>query len=289
MKKEKGIIFGAGFLGNRLSGVLGYPVVPRTACDLTEPRQIQAALEAYQQEVVINCAGKTGGPGEIGIDWCETHMEETIASNVIAPINLSTACSRKGIYFVHFGSGCVYYGDNNGKGFSEEDPPNFYGPQFYAMTKIDSERVLRNLPGLLLRIRMPIDNRHHPRNLIDKLAGYTRVIDVQNSMTTVPEMIVAVQALIETREQGIYNLVSPGTISAADIMATYKSLVDGSHTFEVMGLEELNKITKGIRSNCVLNASKLQEKLKSKGLAMPGIHVAVERCLREYADAKRQR
>jgi nucleoside-diphosphate-sugar epimerase len=44
---------------------------------------------------------------------------------------------------VHIGSGCTYQGDNDGKGYSEEDIPNWDG-NYYAWTKIVSERYLKD-------------------------------------------------------------------------------------------------------------------------------------------------
>ncbi|MBM3247381.1 sugar nucleotide-binding protein [Candidatus Pacearchaeota archaeon] len=275
----KNFIFGAGYLGHRFSEALAFTLVPRAEVDLTDLPQLEEFLDREKPEVVINCAGKTSGPGEIGIDWCEIHREETIASNIVAPVNLSLACAERGIYFIHIGSGCVYSGDNNGEGYTEEDKPNFDGPQFYAKTKIDSERILRNLPGLLLRIRMPIDDRPHPRNLIDKLKAFQKVIDIQNSMTTVPDLVRALPTLIRQRAQGIYNVVNPGTISAAKIMAFYREYVEPPHTFEILSVEDLDRMTKGKRSNCVLSPAKLE---REQGIRFPEIHDAVKTCLVSY-------
>jgi len=183
------IVFGAGFLGKKISKEFQIPCVSRKEVDVSNLYNLRKFLKEKKPKIVINAVGKTGGKGEIGIDWCEVNKEETIQSNIIGAVNLSTECSKREIYFIHLGSGCIYEGDNNGKGFSEEDEPNFYGPQFYSMTKIDSERILKNLPGLLLRIRMPIDDSPNPRNLIDKLKDYPKVIDIQNSMTTIPHLL----------------------------------------------------------------------------------------------------
>lgn len=275
----KGVVFGSGFLGTRIGNELGYGIVPIEEVDVLDIVTLRNFLDNVNSDVVINAVGKTGGPGAIGIDWCETNKEETIQANVSAAINLSVECAKRGIYFVHFGSGCVYYGDNNGKGYSEEDEPNFYGPQFYAKTKIDAERVLKNLPGLILRLRMPIDDRPHLRNLIDKLRGYAKVIDIKNSMTTIPHMISAMKILIKGREQGIYNFVNPGTISAVEIMQMYKEIVNPVHEFGIMSLKELDAITLGKRSNCKLNTEKLKAKVE-----MPEIHEAVRECLKRYKE-----
>ncbi len=274
-KKENILVFGKGFLGTRIANEL--------ECDLTDfsPLNLTALkeyLDIKKPDVIINAIGKTGRPN---IDWCEDNKEETLYSNVIAAANLCIESSKRNIFFVHLGSGCIYSGDNNGNGFSEEDEPNFYGPQFYAKTKILAEKILTEMPSLILRIRMPIDNKPNPRNLIDKLKNYSKIIDIQNSMTTVPGMIQAVKILIGKKSTGIYNLVNPGTISAAEIMEIYKEIIDSKHQFEILPLEKLNQITKGTRSNCILNT----EKLNKEGIELPEIHKAVKVCLLEYKES----
>jgi|SRR3989344_4940607 len=277
--REKGLVFGKGFLGTRISEKFSYQAIGREI-DVHHSVTLHDFLEREKPNVVINCIGKTGDPN---IDWCESHREETLQSNLVAALNLGIECARLGIYFVHLGSGCIYSGDNHGEGFSEEDAPNFYGPQFYAKTKILAEKALRELPSLILRIRMPVDDKPHPRNLIDKLAKYSRLIETKNSMTTVPHMLEAILSLIEKRKTGVYNLVNPGLISPAEIMQMYKELVDNSHNFEIFSLEDLNKETKAQRSNCYLNTCKLE----SEGIRMPEIHEGVRQCLSVYREAKK--
>ena len=279
-KNEKGVVFGAGFLGTKIADKLRYLITPRSKVDVLDTNSLRNFLDEEKPDIVINAVGKTGRPN---IDWCEDHKEETVQGNILAPVNLAIECSKRDIYFVHLGSGCIYYGNNYGKGFNEKDEPNFYGPQFYAKTKILSEKILKEFPSLVLRLRMPVDDRPHERNLVDKLLKYDKLIDTQNSMTTVPPMIDAIKQLIEKRCTGVYNLVNPGTISSAEIMTMYKEIVDQTHNFEIFSLEKLDKITKGKRSNCILNT----DKLKNQGIELPEIHLGVQQCLLKYRDYKK--
>ena len=269
---QKIIVFGEGFLGIRLRDYLG---CMSTKLNPLNVENLKEFLDKEKPDIVINAIGKTGRPN---IDWCEDNKQATIESNTIVAANLCIECSKRNIYFVHLGSGCIYYGDNNGSGFTEEDEPNFYESQFYAKTKILSEKILKEFPSLILRIRMPIDDKSHSRNLIDKLLNYEKVIDIQNSMTTIPHMLKAIKILIEKRKTGIYNLVNPGTISAEEIMNLYKELIDPNHHFIKLSIEGLDLITKGKRSNCILNTNKL----KSEGIFLPEIHDAVKECLLKY-------
>jgi len=129
---------------------------------------------------------------------------------------------------------------------------------------------------------MPIDDRPHPRNLIDKLKGYPKVIDVPNSMTIVPDMISGLGQMIDKRLDGVYNMVNPGTITAAEIMERYKCLVNEEHVFGIMSLDELNNTVTQERSNCVLSSDKLER----AGIILPDIHLAVDECLRSYGRVK---
>ncbi|MFA5142343.1 MAG: sugar nucleotide-binding protein [Candidatus Woesearchaeota archaeon] len=269
----KGIIIGNGYMGNRIADYMHYDI---SQFRIEDQRTLEAYLDQEKPDVVINAAGKTGRPN---IDWCETHKEETMFGNTVVPIILATACAKRGIYMVHIGSGCMYDGYPDGEGFTELDEPNFYGPQFYAKTKILAEKALKEFDCLQLRIRMPIDNHPHDRNLIDKLSKYQKVLDAPNSMTTVPHLLPALKHLIENRKTGVYNATNPGLISASDIMAMYVRIVNPNHRYEVFSVDALDKVTLGKRSNCKLDSSKLM-----KEFPMPEIHDAVEECIRRYAE-----
>lgn len=268
---EKGLVFGKGFLGKRIAEELGYEL---SDFRILDKESLENYLTEKKPTVVINVIGKTGRPN---IDWCESHKEETIFSNITIPSMLASFCSKQNIYLVHISSGCIYFGDNNGKGFSELDNPNFEG-SLYSRTKILSEKILLEYPCLQLRIRMPIDDRPSSRNFIDKIREYEKLIDTQNSMTTVPHFLEGLRKLITKRANGIYNFVNPGTTSAVEVMNLYKEIIDSTHQFEKFSLEDLDKVIVAKRSNCYLNT----DKLKSEGIILPEINNAVKECLENY-------
>jgi len=203
------LLFGAkGYLGHLF--LEHYPDAVPSSVDIADSTAVSKELDHVKPDVVINAAGKTGRPN---VDWCETHKEETLRSNVTGPLVLLDECSKRKIYWVHLGSGCIYAGDNGGKGFSEEDLPNF-GGSFYSRTKLWSDQILKEFPNVLvLRIRMPFDGTKNERSLITKLTKYAKVIDVQNSLTYLPDLIHAADQLIRKRKTGIYNVVNPGSLS----------------------------------------------------------------------------
>ncbi|MCF7845054.1 MAG: sugar nucleotide-binding protein [Kiritimatiellales bacterium] len=266
----KVVIFGArGYLGTYFSKVFENALTPRI--DISDVDQVISAMEELRPDVIINAAGRTGRPN---VDWCEDHKEETLISNVAGPILLLNECAKRGIYMAHLGSGCIYSGDNGGKGFSEEDPPNFSG-SFYSRTKSWIDQILKEFPVLVLRLRMPFDGTNEERNLITKLKNYNQILDAQNSITYIPDFLEASKKLIEKRATGLYNMVNPGTISPYEIMEMYKEIVDPSKEFKPFKIDELTEVTKAGRSSCVLDSSKLQ----GEGIKMKPVKEAVEEAL----------
>ncbi len=256
-----------------------YPHAFCPELDATNVQEIASALKECGAHIVINCVGKTGRPN---IDWCEDHKEETLAGNVIAPLQMLRACKETGARLVHMSSGCIYQGDNGGRGFSEEDPPNYTG-SFYSRSKIWSETMLKEFPVLILRIRMPFDGTSEPRNLITKIMNYSRLLTSSNSLTCVPDFLQAADALITRGATGVYNIVNEGTISPFAIMERYKAIVDPSHSFAALDEAHIGEVTKAGRSNCVLSTAKI----RGEGLGLRPVEEAVDDCLKALAEAKK--
>ncbi len=280
----KVLVFGRGFLGERLSRELareGSAVLH--AADIADESAVRKALRDVAPDAVVNAAGKTGKPN---VDWCESHRVETYRSNVEGPLVLARACQERGTYLLHLGSGCIFYGRSPApSGWREDD---FANPtSFYSRTKYAADLVLSGLSGVgVARLRMPIDSVPGPRNLITKLASYKQVIDVENSVTVVSDLIAAVAALVERRASGVFHVTNPGTMRHHDLLALYRELVDPSHTFELIREEEL--VSRGLaekaRSNCVLSSQNLDR----LGIRLRPIAVALRDAMTSYAALARR-
>jgi len=240
--------------------------------DITDLRAIRKELDEKKPEIVINAAGITGRPN---IDWCEEHKAETIAGNVIGPLNILQACEERKIYWVHLGSGCIFQGN---KGWKEDDKAT--PPSFYSWSKYWADQILKNFSVLIVRLRLPIDTEPNPRNLIDKLLKYSEVIDSKNSVTIIPDLLYATKELMEKRRIGIYHVVNPGNIKPSEIMKLYKKIVNPEHQFKVISEKDLYKkgLVKAVRSNCVLNTDKLQK----EGIILKPIKERIIEVLKEY-------
>lgn len=274
---QKILIFGAGgYFGQHFTKFFqkqGWEVITERV-DIRDFNAVENSLQKFSPDVVLNAAGKTGRPN---VDWCENHREETMLVNVSGAINVATACSLQNIYCVHVGSGCVYSGDNEGNGFSEEDSPNFDG-SFYSKTKILSEKALKEFNVLQLRVRIPIEGKSCSKNVIDKLLKYEKLISMENSFTVVEDFLPATYELIKRKETGVFNMTNCGSMDHEYLMTQYQQIVDPEFKFQLMDLEELKKYAVAPRSNTVLTCEK-REKL---GINMPDIKERVKEILAAY-------
>lgn len=208
---------------------------------------------------VLNAAGVTGRPN---VDWCETHQTETIRANVIGCLNLADVTNAHGIHMTYYGTGCIFHYDDahkvGGKGFTEDDSPNFTG-SYYSHTKAMVENLLKAYPNVLtLRVRMPIvGDLLYPRNFITKIIKYEKIIDIPNSMTVLPELLPYSIKMAERKLTGIMNFTNPGAISHNEIMQLYKEYVDGEFTWENFTVEEQAKVIVAPRSNNLLETDRI--------------------------------
>lgn len=250
----KTLIFGPGFIGTRLNTDLANSEL--TKCDVRDLPAVRKEIERTKAEVVINAAGKTGSPN---VDWCESHPVETFSVNVSGAINLAIATHEAGCHLIHLGSGCIFYGDSPSPGgWREED---FANPEsLYSRSKYAADLALSRFSNTAIaRLRMPIDDKPGPRNLISKLAKYDRVVDVLNSVTVVEDLVNAVRKMSEVRATGIFHVVNPGPMRHKDLLNLYKEVVDPKHTYQLIHEDDLVKQGLAVkrRSNCILADTRL--------------------------------
>lgn len=271
------LIIGAGYLGNRCAQSWSEAVLADTV--VTTVPEVLELLNQHRPDVVLNAAGIVGKPN---VDWCETNQLETMKGNAVLPFTIAEACAQKNIYLLHIGSGCIFYGDSpDPKGWREND---FANPEVvYTKSKYAGDLALMTLPNVgIARIRMPIDSISYRGNLIDKLASYNRVVDVENSVTIVEDMINVFYQLLKKRATGIFHVTNPGGIRHREILDLYKELVDANHTNEWITPEEL--VSSGLankkRSNNILQS----ENLNAIGITMRPITEALRETMLAYAN-----
>jgi len=270
MENEKVLLLGKGFVGSRIAEGLGCQV-----CDsrINTLKDAQAAIDKFKPELIINAIGHTGR----NVDDCETDKEKTIFSNTFVPIILAEAAIRNNLRLVHISSGCIYHYDYTKDSPIEENlPPDFF-ELFYSRSKIYSDEALslfsKGYPILIVRIRVPLDDRPHPRNILTKLINYKKVINVPNSITYLPDFIPALKHLIKIEARGTYNVVNRSGLRYPDLLDVYKKHVPG-FDYEVVDYQKLNMV----RTNLILST----EKLEKSGFKVRDINGVLEECVENY-------
>ncbi len=277
---KKILLFGStGFIGSHLKQTFlnaGYSIAdPRV--EIRNLDDVRRAFEDAKPDIVVNATGRTGKPN---VDWCETHAAETFSVNVGGSLNIATIADEKKVYMVQLASGCIYDGYPK-DGYHEDDPPNYFG-SVYSRSRIVSEMALKEFPNVLqLRIRIPLLGKPNPKNLIDKLVKYPRLINFMNSCTVIEDFLPAVLQLIEKHATGVLNMTNPGAMDHVGIMTLYQQIVDPSFKINLMGEAEQTKLCER-RSNCFLNVDKRQKEL---GVHMPPLEESLKRILKEYKKA----
>ena len=106
----------------------------------------------------------------------------------------------------------------------------------------------------IIRIRMPIEDKLSPKNLLTKLLKYDFLIDFVNSKTDVYKLSEFVFAVVENFKAGIYNAVHSNPLSTKDVVEILKEYELVNENWNFIPYDELD--IKANRSNCVLNNDK---------------------------------
>jgi 3,5-epimerase/4-reductase len=266
---SKILIFGNGFLGNKIHASIE-STLPSARINSLEDALIE--VEFHKPDIIINCIGTTG---ENNSDDCEKEKDKTLMANSFVPLILAEAAIRNNIKLIHISSGCIYKTDY---GITEDRIPDFFG-LFYSRSKIYSERALLPLVNdfniLILRIRIPLDNIPHPKNILTKLIKYGKVIAIPNSITYIPDFIENLKNMIALDARGSFNMVNRGGLVYPLIMDEYKEYHPEFH-YSVINMESLNLQ----RTNLVLSTKKLQ----SLGIKVRDINDIIPECVKEYVE-----
>ncbi len=269
--KNKILILGKGYIGERLHETLGWPISSQRILQFDD---VLSQIKKYKPKVIVNCIGHTG---KSNVDDCELALDKTLSANTFIPILLAEAAIRNNIKLIHLSSGCIYHYDYaKTKPITENKTPDFYN-LYYSRTKIYTENVLEQMAKrfniLVARVRIPLDNRPHPKNVLTKLIKYKRVIDIPNSTTYVPDFIAMLQHLIKIDARGIYNTVNAGGLRYPRLLDIYRRY-HPDFDYTKISLKQLNLT----RTNLVLSTKKLEQ----TGFKLRSINEVLEECVKDY-------
>lgn len=265
------LILGKGFIGQRLQKELNCRIDGSTIDCFSAAEKL---VKKYAPKIIINCIGSTG---RRNVDDCELEKGATLLANSFVPLILAELCLRSKIKLVHISSGCIFnYNYRINKPIKENSQDYFFG-LFYSRTKIYAERALEALARdyniLITRIRIPLLNAKHPKNILDKLIKYKKVIDIPNSVTYVPDFIRTIRHLIKIDARGIYNVVNRGGLRYPQLMRIYQKHVP-EFKFKAIALKKLGLV----RTDLILSTTKLEK----TGFKVRDINSVLEECVKEY-------
>lgn len=269
MNKEI-LIFGKGFIGQKLQTALDCLITEKRINNLSD---ILEEIGKFNPKIIINCIGYTG---KNNVDDCERDKDKAIFANTYLPIIFAEAALRKDIKLIHISSGCIYHFDHKKEPITELDQPDFFD-LFYSRTKIYAEKAVSSLLKraniLITRIRIPLDDRQNPKNILNKLLSFKQVIDIPNSVTYLPDFIEMLKHLIKIDAQGIYNTVNKGGLRYPQLLEVYKKYKP-DYNYQIIDLDDLGMI----RTNLVMST----EKLEKTGFKVRNINQVLEKCVKEY-------
>ena len=292
---------------------LPHQAISRAALDYTQFRVLVDALKQSRPSLVLHCGGFTGKPN---VDACETHRSETILGNIVLAQTVAQACESAGVRLAAVSSGCIFSGakvkSNDGhwavqkdltapgldgslrshsanvRGFDEDDAPNFTfenGSSFYSGTKAIAEKVLLDFPSTYVwRLRMPFEERDHPRNYLSKLQTYPKLYQNWNSLSHLGDFVSACLQIWEADlAGGAYNVVNPGYISTRDVVALIRKFKrpEWEPVFWRNDAEFYEDPSRARRSNCLLES----DKLTRAGIKLRDVETALVHCIQKWQPA----
>lgn len=268
---KKILILGKGFIGQSLQRELNCKI---DASIINCFSAAEKLIKKYHPRTIINCIGITGARCA---DDCELEKDTVLLANSFVPVMLAEAALRNDIKLVHISSGCIFNFDDKKEKPIKEESQDYYFGLFYSRSKIYAERAIEVLSKkyniLITRIRIPLLNAKHPKNILDKLIRYKKVIDILNSVTYIPDFIQAIKHLIKINARGVYNVVNKGGLRYPRLMQVYQKYVP-SFKYKLINFKKLGLP----RTNLLLSTSKLER----TGFKVRDIDSVLEECVKEY-------
>lgn len=268
---KKILILGKGFIGQMLQKEFNCAI---TGSKIKSYNDAESLVKKYTPKIIINCIGVTG---RSNVDDCEKDKDAVLLANSFIPIILAEVALRRNIKLVHISSGCIFNYDFKKDAPIQENSQNYFFKLFYSRSKIYSERAIevlaRDYNILIVRIRIPLINVSHPKNILDKLLKYKKVINVPNSVTYIPDFINALKHLIKIDAIGMYNVVNKGGLRYPKLMQAYQKYVQ-PFKFKVISLKKLGLV----RTNLLLSTSKLER----SGFKVRNINSVLDECTKGY-------
>lgn len=212
------LIIGAnGTLGNAFTRMceqrgIAYKALSRQEADITDPQQIEDAINKYKPWSIVNAAGY------VKVDEAENEKDLCFKINAEGAAQISLLANKHSIQFLTFSSDLVFDGNKHSP-YVEKDgvkPLNTYG-----QSKANAEILIKknNPDSLIIRTSAffgPWDRYNFVYFILNSLQEKKEckiVNDVIVSPTYVPDLVNKSLDLLIDEEKGIWHLSNEGEVS----------------------------------------------------------------------------
>ncbi len=251
--------------------------------DITKSEDVLQLIKKISPDVVVHTVGIPG------VDFCETHPDETWRIHVEGTRNIAEGCRNIGSKLIYMSTDYVFDGEKGG--YSEDDEPRPIS--VYARTKLEAERIVQSFGIPYAIVRPAVIYGWHPKSrflnwILGKLVKNEKVpafADQYSCPTLVYNLAEAILKLAETENIGIYHTVGSSCVNrfefarkTAEIFGFDESLI------EPVSSESVKQAAKRPKMLCLDN-SKVQKDLRVKFLGIEdGLVETKGRASFEYTD-----
>lgn len=198
----------------------GHDVIPTDVIgglptlDITDARQVDAAISEAKPQVVIHAAAYTD------VDGCQRDPETAFRVNAGGTRNVATACSANDAALVYVGTDFIFDGEK-GEPYDELDAPNPLG--HYGASKLEGEAHVREFCPEHLIVRTAwlygVHGKSFPRTMIN--LARTRcevsvVADQIGSPTFTVDLALKIRQMVDLALRGIFHVTNNGSCSWYD-------------------------------------------------------------------------
>ena len=211
------IVGASGFVGSALQSVFGadavgtycnHPVEGLQPLDMRDATAVDRLVREVRPQLIIHPAAQPH------VDWCEDHVAESHAVNVVGTRNVAAAARAVGARYVFFSTDYIF---NGGAGPYREDatpdPPNVYGRH-----KLEAERLIAATLDdyLIVRVCNVYGVERQGKNFVMGLLAKGRRGEPMNvpsdqwgNPTYGDNLAEAVKELAQSVHRGVYHVVGP--------------------------------------------------------------------------------
>jgi dTDP-4-dehydrorhamnose reductase len=231
------VIGASGLVGSHLVDCLGrdgedvvgtylhHPAAGQLHLDLRDGAAVRRCVESCRPQIIYVPASLTH------VDYCETHPDDSLATNVTGVRHLVSAAAAQRARIVYFSSDYVFTGDAGP--YSEGDP---VGPlSVYGRHKVLAEQSLPP-DSLIVRTTVVYGLEEQAKNFVYRLRGLLgegREIlvpaDQVGNPTYAPNLARAAAALARSGATGIYH------VAGRDRLSRYEFALEVARVFSLSG------------------------------------------------------